>query len=66
MESHPEETNELFKKSISEIRSMKKIPKETIDNIKDLSEENKMEIIKELISSHNYMLIFYQNSQNNY
>ena len=59
------QTKDMFKKSILEIRSMKKIPKETINNIQHLSDENKMEIIKELISSHNYMLVFYQNHQNN-
>jgi len=56
---------ELFKKSISEIRSIKKIPKEIINDIQQLNDEEKMEYIKELISSHNYLTSFYQTHQNN-
>ena len=56
---------ELFKKSISEIRSIKKIPKEIINDIQQLNDEEKMEFIKELISSHNYLTNFYQTHQNN-
>jgi hypothetical protein len=55
----------LYKKSICEIRGLEKIPKEVIKQLQTISEEEKNEIIKELIGSYNYLLTFYKNAQNN-
>jgi len=60
-----ENTNNFLKKSIGDILSLKKVPKETIQQAQQLTDDEKNELIKELIGAYNFLLTFYQNSQNN-
>ena len=60
-----ENTNSFLKKSIGDILSLKKVPKETMQQAQQLSDEEKNELIKELIGAYNFLLTFYQNAQSN-
>ena len=47
-----------LKKTIYQIRNMQKISKEHINSLSSLTSEEQTELIKELISTYNYLLLF--------
>lgn len=48
---------ELFKKCLHSIRNMNPLDKEMLNNIRDLSDENKMDIIIELNKVMNFLKV---------
>jgi len=50
-----------LKKTIYQIRNMQKISNENINSLSSLTSEEKTELIKELISTYNYLSLFHNN-----
>ena len=49
-----------LKKTIYQIRNMQKISNENINSLSSLTSEEKTELIKELISTYNYLSLFHK------